>query len=53
VIFSDDLSMEAGRYIDGTLLSYADAALAAIECGLRPGLLCNQSIGDGAPLDAC
>jgi beta-N-acetylhexosaminidase len=52
VIFSDDLSMEAGRYIDGTLLSYADAALAAIEAGCDLALLCNQSIGDGAPLDA-
>lgn len=52
VIFSDDLSMEAGRYIDGQLLSYADAALAAIEAGCDLALLCNQSIGDGAPLDA-
>jgi beta-N-acetylhexosaminidase len=51
-IFSDDLSMEAGRYIDGKLLSYADAALAAIDAGCDLALLCNQSIGDGAPLDA-
>ncbi|SFO72262.1 beta-N-acetylhexosaminidase [Variovorax sp. OK605] len=51
VIFSDDLSMEAGRYIDGQLLSYTDAALAALQAGCDLALLCNQSIGDGAPLD--
>jgi beta-N-acetylhexosaminidase len=51
-IFSDDLSMEAGRYIDGQLLSYADAALAAIDAGCDLAMLCNQSIGDGAPLDS-
>jgi beta-N-acetylhexosaminidase len=52
VIFSDDLSMEAGRYIDGQLLSYADAALAAIGAGCDLALLCNQSVSDGAPLDS-
>jgi beta-N-acetylhexosaminidase len=50
-IFSDDLSMEAGRYIDGRLLSYIDAALAALAAGCDLAMLCNQSIGDGAPLD--
>ncbi|WP_418124995.1 beta-N-acetylhexosaminidase [Variovorax sp. 160MFSha2.1] len=50
-VFSDDLSMEAGRYIDGQLLSFTDAALAALEAGCDMALLCNQSIGDGAPLD--
>ena len=50
-IFSDDLSMEAGRYIDGRLLSYTDAALAALEAGCDMALLCNQSVGEGAPLD--
>lgn len=50
-VFSDDLSMEAGRYIDGELLSFADAALAALEAGCDMALLCNQSIGDGVPLD--
>jgi beta-N-acetylhexosaminidase len=43
--------MEAGRYIDGRLLSYTDAALAAIDAGCDLAMLCNQSIGDGAPLD--
>ncbi|WP_208513653.1 beta-N-acetylhexosaminidase [Variovorax paradoxus] len=50
-IFSDDLSMEAGRYIDGELLSFADAALAALGAGCDLALLCNQSIGEGRPLD--
>ncbi|SEL91233.1 beta-N-acetylhexosaminidase [Variovorax sp. YR750] len=50
-VFSDDLSMEAGRYIDGELLSFTDAALAALEAGCDMALLCNQSIGEGAPLD--
>jgi beta-N-acetylhexosaminidase len=50
-IFSDDLSMEAGRYIDGELLSYADAALAALDAGCDLAMLCNQSIGDGLALD--
>jgi len=50
-IFSDDLSMEAGRYIDGELLSYADAALAALDAGCDLAMLCNQSIGTGRSLD--
>ena len=50
-VFSDDLSMEAGRYIDGELLSYTDAALAALEAGCDLALLCNQSIGEGLALD--
>lgn len=50
-IFSDDLSMEAGRYIDGRLLSYTEAALAALDAGCDLAMLCNQSVGDGAPLD--
>jgi len=50
-VFSDDLSMEAARRIDGQLLSYTDAALAALGAGCDLALLCNQSIGDGAALD--
>ncbi|MGJ7610546.1 MULTISPECIES: beta-N-acetylhexosaminidase [unclassified Variovorax] len=50
-VFSDDLSMEAGRYIDGELLSYTDAALAALEAGCDLAMLCNQSIGEGLALD--
>ncbi len=51
-IFSDDLSMEAGRYIDGRLLSYTDAALAALAAGCDLAMLCNQCIGMGEPLEA-
>lgn len=50
-IFSDDLSMEAGRYIDGELLSFTDAVLAALGAGCDLAMVCNQSIGNGAPLD--
>ncbi|MEJ8854211.1 beta-N-acetylhexosaminidase [Variovorax robiniae] len=50
-VFSDDLSMEAARWIDGTLLSHADAALAALGAGCDLALLCNQSVGEGVPLD--
>ncbi|MDM0012660.1 beta-N-acetylhexosaminidase [Variovorax sp. J22P168] len=50
-VFSDDLSMEAARRIDGRLLSYTDAALAALDAGCDLALLCNQSVGDGAVLD--
>ena len=50
-VFSDDLSMEAARRIDGELLSYTQAALAALEAGCDLALLCNQSVGEGAPLD--
>ena len=50
-IFSDDLSMEAGRYIDGRLLSFGEAALAALQAGCDLALVCNQSIGEGRPLD--
>ncbi|MET3497456.1 beta-N-acetylhexosaminidase [Variovorax boronicumulans] len=50
-VFSDDLSMEAARRIDGRSLSYTDAALAALDAGCDLALLCNQSVGEGAPLD--
>lgn len=50
-VFSDDLSMEAARRIGGQLLSYTEAALAALDAGCDLALLCNQSVGDGAALD--
>ena len=50
-VFSDDLSMEAARRIDGQLLSYTEAALAALTAGCDLALLCNQSIGESAALD--
>jgi beta-N-acetylhexosaminidase len=50
-VFSDDLSMEAARHIEGEQLSYTDAALAALEAGCDLALLCNQSIGESTVLD--
>lgn len=51
-IFSDDLSMEAARQIEGREVSFTDAALAALGAGGDMVLLCNQSVVDGgAPID--
>ncbi len=50
-IFSDDLSMEGARRLDGQLVSYTDGALAALEAGCDLVLLCNQSVGDGRAVD--
>jgi beta-N-acetylhexosaminidase len=50
-VFSDDLSMEGARRIDGTLVSYTDAATVALNAGCDLVLLCNQSTGDGRPVD--
>jgi len=50
-IFSDDLSMEGARRIDGALVSYADAATVALNAGCDLVLLCNQSTGHGGPVD--
>lgn len=51
-IFSDDLSMEAARHIEGRDVSFTEAALAALSAGGDMVLLCNQSVVDGgAPID--
>ena len=50
-IFSDDLSMEGARRLDGQLVSYTDAGVAALNAGCDLVLLCNQSLGDGAAVD--
>ncbi|MFN9727530.1 beta-N-acetylhexosaminidase [Acidovorax sp.] len=50
-IFSDDLSMEGARRLDGQQVSYTDAAVAALEAGCDLVLLCNQSMGKGEPVD--
>ncbi len=50
-IFSDDLSMEGARRLDGKTVSYTDAAVAALQAGCDLVLLCNQSLGDGAAID--
>ncbi|MDR2851728.1 MAG: beta-N-acetylhexosaminidase [Burkholderiaceae bacterium] len=50
-IFSDDLGMEAARFIDGQRLDYTEAALAALDAGCDLALLCNKSLNGGAELD--
>ena len=50
-IFSDDLSMAGARLIDGVQVSYTEAAIAALNAGCDMVLLCNQSVGNGKPVD--
>lgn len=50
-IFSDDLSMAGARLIDGRQVSYTEAAVTALNAGCDMVLLCNQSVGDGKPVD--
>jgi len=52
-VFSDDLSMEGARVIDGHAVSASDAAVEALNAGCDLVLLCNQSkVDGGAPVDA-
>lgn len=51
-IFSDDLSMEGARILDGQKVSYTEAAIAALNAGCDMVLLCNQSVGKGKAVDA-
>jgi beta-N-acetylhexosaminidase len=51
-IFSDDLSMEGARHLEGGELSYAEAAALALEAGCDLVLLCNQSLDGGQAVDA-
>ena len=50
-IFSDDLSMEAARLIDGQRVSYTQAAVTALNAGCDMVLLCNQSVDGGDAVD--
>ena len=50
-VFSDDLSMEGARRIDGAAVTYAEAAAVALAAGCDLVLLCNQSTGDGRAVD--
>jgi len=50
-IFSDDLSMEGARRIEGREVSYTEAGVAALNAGCDMVLLCNQSVGEGRAVD--
>ena len=50
-IFSDDLSMEGARHLDGRDLSHTEAAVEALSAGCDLVLLCNQSADGGRALD--
>ena len=47
-IFTDDLSMEAARHIEGRTVTPTEAVLAALHAGCDLALLCNQSLGAGS-----
>jgi len=52
-VFTDDLSMEGARWLQGSLLSTTEAAMLALNAGCDLVLLCNQSLHNGgAPVDA-
>ncbi len=51
-IFSDDLSMEGARHLEGGTLTYAEAAALALNAGCDLVLLCNQTLqGGGEAVD--
>ena len=51
-VFSDDLSMEGARHLEGGELSYAEAAALALQAGCDMVLLCNQSLDGGRAVDS-
>jgi beta-N-acetylhexosaminidase len=51
-VFSDDLSMAGARRIEGSEVTYPEAAALALAAGCDLVLLCNQSLDGGAAVDA-
>ena len=47
----DVATLQSARLIDGRAVSYTEAALTALTAGCDMVLLCNQSVGDGQPVD--
>jgi beta-N-acetylhexosaminidase len=50
-VFSDDLSMAGARELEGSSLTYTEAATLALAAGCDLVLLCNQSLDGGAAVD--
>ncbi|MGB3068714.1 MAG: beta-N-acetylhexosaminidase [Ottowia sp.] len=50
-VFTDDLSMEAARHIQGRTVTPVEAILSALGAGCDLALLCNQSLDGGRVLD--
>jgi beta-N-acetylhexosaminidase len=50
-VFSDDLSMEGARLIDGKQMSYTEAAVTALNAGCDMVLLCNKSVDGKTDVD--
>lgn len=52
-IFSDDLSMEGARKIEGRAVTFTEAGVAALNAGCDMVLLCNESVNSpgGASID--
>jgi beta-N-acetylhexosaminidase len=50
-VFSDDLGMAAARVLDGSEVTYSEAAALALSAGCDLVLLCNQSMNGSRTID--
>lgn len=50
-LVSDDLTMAGARRIEGREITPVEAAITALHAGCDMVLFCNQSVGDGKPVD--